>query len=75
MVAEYESECCWVYELVKPKRKRERTKGVELYDIVERFQPSGSDQVTLSLIPEGDSRESDSYMLRLGNNLGEELIF
>jgi hypothetical protein len=75
VVAEYESECCWVYEMEKPKRKRERKKGVALYDIVERVQTSGSDQATLSLIPEGDSRESDSYILRLGNNLGGELIF
>jgi hypothetical protein len=55
VVAEYESECCWVYEMEKPKRKREREKGV---------QTSGSDQATLSLIPEGDSREPDSYILR-----------
>jgi hypothetical protein len=75
VVAEYERECCWGYEMEKPKRKREREKGVALYDIVERVQESSSDQATLSLIPEGDSRESDSYMLRLGNKLGGEMIF
>jgi hypothetical protein len=75
VVAEYERECCWDYAMEKPKRKRERKKGVELYDIVERVQTSGSDHATLSLIPEGDSRESDSYLLRLGNNLGGKMIF
>ena len=78
VVAEYESECCWFYAMEKPKRKREREKGVELYDIVERVQPSRSDPTTLftlSPIPEEDSRESNSYILRLGNNLGGEMIF
>ena len=77
VVAEYESECCWGYMLEKPERKRERKKGIELYDIIERVQLSRIDQstFTLSPIPEGDSREPDSYILRLGNNLGGEMLF
>jgi hypothetical protein len=62
----------------KPERKREREKGVKLYDIVERVQLSRSDQTTLFMLsptPEGDSREPVSYILRLGNNLGGELLF
>ena len=62
----------------KPERKLEREKGVKLYDIVERVQLSRSDLstlFTLAPIPEGDSREPDSYILRLGNNLGGELLF
>jgi hypothetical protein len=75
VVAEYESECCWFHAMEKPKRKRERKKGVALYDAVYRIQTSKNDQGTLSFIPEGDSRESDSYVLRLGNNFGGALIF
>jgi hypothetical protein len=59
----------------KPKRKRERKKGVVFYDVVYRIQTFSNDQVTLSFIPEGDSRESISYILQLGNNLGGQLNF
>jgi hypothetical protein len=79
VVAEYESECCWSYALEKPRRKRTRKKGVALYDVVERVQISGNDQGTLPVIPGGDRRESNSYVLQLrrtdGNNLRESLIF
>jgi hypothetical protein len=80
VVAEYESECCWYYAMEKPKRKRKRKKGAVIYDIVERVQTSGSDHAPLSLTPEGDRREVDSYSLQMrrigdGNKLSGELIF
>jgi hypothetical protein len=80
VVAEYESECCWYYAMEKPKRKRKREKGAVIYDVVERVQASGSGQAPLSLTPEGNPREANSYILRLrqivdGNKSGGELIF
>lgn len=79
VVAEYESECCWFYAMEKPRRKRKRKKGVALYDVVERVQISGNDRGTLPIIPGGDRRESNSYVLHLrrtdGNNLIEALTF
>src|SRR5262245_46950054 len=80
VVAEYESECCWFYAMEKPKRNRKREKGVVIYAVVERIRTSNSDQATLSIIPEGDRREADSYILRLrgiveGNKLVGALIF
>jgi len=80
VVAEYESECCWYYSMEKPKRERERKKGVVIYDVVERVQTSEGDQTPSSFIPEGERREADSYIIRLrhvvgGNKLAGELIF
>jgi len=80
VAAEYESECCWFYAMEKPKRKRERKKGIVVYDVIERVQTSGNGQKTLSLIPGGDRREPDAYILRLrhivdGNKLHGWLIF
>jgi hypothetical protein len=80
VVAEYESECCWFYAMEKPKRKRKRKKDFAVYDVVDRIQTSRNDQANWSLIPEGDHRDADSYILRLrqivdGNKLAGELIF
>jgi hypothetical protein len=80
VVAEYERECCWFYAMEKPKRKRKREKGVAIYDVVERFPISRSNQGTWSIIGEGERRGADSYHIRLlrtvdGNKLGEALIF
>ncbi len=42
VVSEYENECCWFYSMEKPKRKRERRKGVDIYNTVERVEePNG----------------------------------
>jgi hypothetical protein len=64
----------------KPRRERKRKKGVAIYDVVERVQISRSGQAMSSIIPGGDRREADSYILRLrrisgGNKSSGELIF
>src|SRR5262245_60718239 len=40
VAAEYESECCWFYAMEKPKRKRERKKGIGAKKVKNASKPS-----------------------------------
>ena len=64
VVAEWERECCLLYAMQKPKRKRERTNGVSVYDIVERIEPSNAKQTAWVILPEDDPRQTYSVRLR-----------
>ena len=64
VVAEWERECCWFYAMHKPKRKRERTNGVSVYDIVERIEPSKTKPYAWVIIAEDDPRQTYTMRLR-----------
>jgi hypothetical protein len=64
VIAEYDSECCWNYALEKPKRKREHTTGVTIYDIVDRVVQTNNRSGWLS-VTSADFRDSKSYSVRL----------
>jgi hypothetical protein len=65
VVSEYEGECC-VLDAMQKKRKLERKKGTEFYDLVERVAEESRDgKVTWQVISAQDRREADKYRLRL----------
>lgn len=65
IVSEYESECCWFYAMEKKKRQRQRSRGVETYDTVERIKQINDGKGTWKVIPEGESRQPNTYWLRI----------
>ena len=67
VVSEYESECCWFYAVEKKKRKRERRRGVDVYDIVERVEEVRNGKVTWKVISQGERPEPSKFRLRLRN--------
>ncbi len=71
VLSEYESECCALYALEKKKRKRQRERGIVIYDIVERVEELKTGKVTWKVIAEEESRESIRYSLRLRRGVDE----
>lgn len=55
VVSEYENECCWFYSMEKPKRKRERRKGIDIYNTVERVEGPNGFSLRLRKAGENDS--------------------
>jgi len=66
VVSEYETECCWFYAMDKKKRKRKIERGVEIYDVVVRQANVKTGGDVTEEISESESREPNSYRLRLG---------
>jgi hypothetical protein len=67
VVSEYKRECCWFYAMEKKKRKRERRKGTDIYDTVERIEEIKNGKVTWKVISDGYRRAPSVYRIRLRN--------
>ena len=66
VVLQYEGECCVLDAMQKNKRRLERKKGTELYNLVERVAEESTDgRVTWRVISAQDRCEADKYRLRL----------
>jgi hypothetical protein len=74
VVSEHESECCWFYALEKKKRKRERRKGTEIYDTVERIEEMKNGTGTWNVISDGYRRAPHIYRIRLRNAAENNLL-
>ena len=73
VVSEYEGECCVLYAMQKNKRKPERKKGTENYDVVERVQETKDGEDSWRVLPEQDRRKADMYRLRLRQSQANKL--
>ena len=74
VVSEFEGECCVLDAMQKKKRKLERKKGTEFYDLVERVAEESRDgKATGQVISAQDSREAEKYRLRLGRSQAGKL--